>query len=471
MRISHHNKGALLILVLIFGAIFLTLIVGFMRVVLIQVTVQKEMTHSAQAREIAEAGLDYYKWRLAHYPDDLQNGTNAPGPYVMVYEDPELGPVGEFSLEFASTTYCGDVSSIEITSTGHTYGNPDVKRTVYGRYARPTVAEYAYIINSNVWAGDDRTIIGPYHSNGGIRMDGVNNSIVTSGQETWKCDSNYGCSPTKHNANGVIGDGPNHDLWSFPSTPINFTGLTVDLANMQDKAKNGGGVYIPPSGKQGYKIVLKSNGTFDLYVVNKKDNEPQGNAWGYRLNKIKNAKYEGNYNISASCPLVFVEDMVWLEGEVSGLVTIAAADVDTVGSDPSMILNNNITYSSDEAGLLAIAEYDMLVGFDVPNNMELEGIFVAQNGHFGRNFYNANDLPSAWDQYVKRNSLTINGTIVSNGSVGTKWICYAWWLGEHYCSGFETRFNSYDRNLVDNPPPLAPRTSDDFKFVEWLEVE
>ncbi len=465
-KISNKNKGALLVLVLIFGSIFLTLVVGFMRVILVQVAVQNEKVNYEQAREIAEAGLNYYKWHLAHYPGEVTNNTNLPGPYVMPYEDPELGAIGEFSLQFATTTYCGEVSFIEITSTGHTYENPSIERTVYGRYARPTVAEYAYIINSNVWAGSDRTIVGPYHSNGGIKMDGTNNSTVTSGQSTWTCDSSFGCSPTDYNTPGVAGSGPNSDLWSYPVAPINFTGLTIDLANMQNKAKTGGGVYIGPSSGAGYKIVLKSDGTFDLYLVKKKENEPRGNAWGYQLNKIKTAQFQANYSIPAECPLVYVEDDVWLEGQVSGLVTIAAADVDTVGVDPSMFLNNNITYTNDSAGLLAIAEYDNLIGFDVPNDMEINGIFVAQNGHFGRNYYSTYYLPSSWDQYALRNSLTVNGTIVSNGRVGTKWSC-----GGTYCSGFNTRYNSYDRNLVNNPPALAPNTSDDYKFIEWREEE
>lgn len=467
------QQGYLLILVLVFGAIFLLVTTSFIGYVVSQ---HQLVTHKADrelALDIAEAGLDYYKWFLSHYPDDTTNGTTTPGPYVHAYSDPEGGPVGEFSLDIASSTACGEVYAIDITSTGYTYNNPNAKRVVYGRYARPTVTEYAYIINSNVWAGDDRTIIGPYHSNGIIRMDGTNNSTVTSGQENWVCDGSLPCTPYSNGTtlDGVYGDGPNSDLWSFPSAPINFTGLTVDLADMQDKAENGGGIHLGDSGDYGYRISFQSDGTVDVYVV-----DSTYSYWGYssedgwqvERHVINDDDFLATYAIPPACSLIFVEDKVWLEGEVSGKVTIAAADIDTAGVDPSIILNDDITYVNDESGLLAIAEENVLVGLVVPDDMELNGIFVAQNGRFGRNHYvtsGSQDVLTAHNGYVYRNSLTMHGTIVSNGRVGTKWNC------GYYCSGFDTRYNSYDRDLVAEPPPLTPETSDTYRFIEWREVE
>lgn len=473
MRFSN-SSGYLLVVILVFGAVFFLMISVFISSAISQYNVQEAKYNKERALEIAEAGLNYYKWYLAHYPDDTTDGTGLPGPYVHAYSDPELGAIGEFSLEVASSTSCGEVYAIDIYSTGYTYDAPDTKRTIYGRYARPTVSEYAYIINSNVWAGSDRTIIGPYHSNGIIRMDGTNNSTVTSGQEDWVCDGSLPCDPDPNGTtlDAVYGDGPNFDLWAFPSTPINFTGLTVDLADMQDKAENGGGVYIGPSGDYGYRLDFQSDGTVDVYVV-----DTTFNYWGYtsedgwqtERNVIDDDDFDATYTIPADCPLIFVEDKVWLEGEVNQKVTVAAADVDTAGVDPTMILNNDITYTNSTAGLLAIAEEDVLVGLVVPDDMELNGIFIAQNGHFGRNHYKTSgteDVLSIHDSYVKRDSLTMHGSIVSNGRVGTKWSC-----GGAYCSGFDTRYNSYDRDLVDNPPPLTPHVSDTYSFIEWQEED
>jgi hypothetical protein len=462
-RHDHTQKGYLLVLIMVFGAVFLTMAIAFVGYVVTQHRGQVFNYNKERALDIAEAGLNYYKWYLAHNPDDTTNGTGLPGPYVGVYADPEGSAIGEFSLEIASSSACGDIYAVDINSTGATYAMPNAGRKVYARYARPTVAEYAYILNSNVWAGDDRTIIGPYHSNGGIRMDGTNNSTVTSGQETWSCNSSFNCNPTQ-TVDGVFGDGPNSDLWSFPSTPINFTGITIDLAQMQDKAQNAGGEYFGPSGKAGYHILFKDNGTFDVYRVNKKAAEPKGYAWGYYMHVLNGESFIGNYDIPNACAVIFVEDQVWLEGVVNGKVTIAAADVDTTGVDPSIILNDNITYANEDSGLLAIAEYDMLIGLVVPDDMVLNGIFIAQNGHFGRNHYTTS-IPNSWWDYIKRNSLTINGTIVSNGREGTKWV-----NGSTYLSGFNTRTNTYDRDLVSDPPPMTPEVSDMYEFIEWREV-
>jgi len=65
------HMGALLILVLIFGSIFFVIISSFMGFVITQSQVQVKKYNYEQAREIAEAGLNYYKWYLAHNPDDI----------------------------------------------------------------------------------------------------------------------------------------------------------------------------------------------------------------------------------------------------------------------------------------------------------------------------------------------------------------------------------------------------------------
>lgn len=462
-----NNAGYLLVLVLIFGSIFFVGVTAFVNYIVTQGQLQVHTYERARALAVAEAGLDYYKWFLAHYPTDIQDGTGVAGPYVHTYADPEGADIGEFSLDISSATACGEIYAVDITSTGKVYSTPTLSRTVYGRYALPTVAEYAYIINSNLWAGADRTITGPYHTNGVVRMDGTNNSTVSSGQESWVCDGSLPCDPYwyGHTFGGVYGDGPNSNLWSYPTPPINFTGLTVDLSGMQNKAQNSGGLYFGPSGKSGYHLTFKANGTVDVYKINSKENEPKGYAWGKYLNIIKSEQFLGNYTIPTACSVIYVEDQIWLDGVVKGKVTLAAADVDTTGIDPSIILNGNITYADDDSGLLAIAEYDVLVGLVVPNDMVLNGIFVAQNGHFGRNHYDTS-MPNAWETYIYRNSLTINGTIVSNGREGTKWVS---WNGV-WASGFNIRYNSYDRNLVSDPPPLTPNTSDTYRFIEWREV-
>lgn len=471
------QSGFLLILVLVFSSVLFVIIASSLGYVIGQSQVTTARAEVQKATDIAEAGLNYYRWFLAHYPNDTTDGTGLPGPYVHQYFDPEAAAIGEFSLSVASSTYCGDVASIEVTSTGFTYARPEFKRTVSARYVRPTVAEYAYIINSNVWAGASRTIIGPYHSNGGIRMDGENQSTVSSGQSTWNCTSSFGCSPAGVR-NGVFTTTANADpsLFVFPSAPINFTGLTIDLSQMQNRAQTRGGLYIGPSGNYGYRLTFNSAGTVTVRRVTN-----TSLYWGYNndtdwlqeRNVISASSLVGTYAIPDDCPLIFVEDKVWLDGVVSKKVSLAAADVDTPGVSPSIIINGNITYSTSTAGLLAIAEQDVLLGLDVPDDLTINGILIAQTGRYGRNHYCTGcvvggvnrGLPSALDPYVFRDSLTMNGTIVSNGRVGDQWVS-----GGVPVSGFLDRYNSYDRNLVEDPPPLIPNTSDVYVFRDWREA-
>lgn len=466
---SHKQHGHLLVLVLVFGAIFFMIISSFLNHVITQSMLSEARLEKGRALSIAEAGLDYYKWYLAHFPNDTTYGTTTPAPYVVPYQDPEAGLLGYFSLEIASSTACGEVYAIDITSTGYTAENPEITRTVYGRYARPTVSEFAYIINSSVWAGSDRVITGPYHSNGGIRMDGTNNSTVSSGQETWSCTSSYGCTPSQPTAPGVVGSGPNSDLWSYPSPPINFTSLLVDLNSMKTKAQTGGGIYIPSTSDYGYRVHFRPNGTIDVYEV-----DDTYNYWGYTTadgwqterHAIQDDDFYATYTIPAACPVIFVEDKVWIHGQVNGKVSIAAANPTSGLDNPSMIIHDDITYTSATSGLLAIAEQDMLVGIMTPDDLEINGIYMAQTGRFGRNHYDTAFLSSTLDPYVTRSTLRVNGTIASNGREGTKWTS-----GAVFTSGYNNRFNSYDRNLVASPPPLTPYVSDTYEFIEWREVE
>ena len=479
------EQGILLVTTLVYGAIFFTLSSVLFGYIYTQSKVVTQRVAVEQAGAVAEAGLNYYKWFLAHYPDDVTNGTGEAGPYVHEYFDPEGAAIGEFSLEIDSTSYCGDVTSIAVRSTGHVYDNPTVSRTIAARYTRPTVAEYAFILNSSVWSGPDRVITGPYHSNGGIRMDSTHNSSVTSGQTSWTCTSSFGCEPTSSSVDGVYTTSGNATpaLFDFPSSPVNFAGLTVDLSVMKDRAQNQGGLYIPraPSNNYGYSVEFNSNDTVTVRRVTKTQaywGYSAEEGWQVERNHITNTRLVGTYPIPADCPVIFVEDKVWLSGTVSQKVALAAADLITPGHEPSIIVQDNITYTSaTSSGLLAIAENNVLLGLSVPNDLYVNGIFVAQNGRYSRNHYCTGcyegigyfsyfrGLPYNLDQYVFRDSETLNGTIVSNGRVGTQWTS-----GETTISGFRNRYNSYDRSLAADPPPLTPKTSDVYEYTDWQDV-
>lgn len=473
---SPPRSGSITLLVVIFAGIMVMIFGGTVGFIFTQHRLQNKKADLSSALQISEAGLDYYKWFLSHYPDDLQDGTGAPGPYEHEYSDPEGAPIGKFSLAISGNSVCDSVSSIDIASTGWTYSSPDLKRTIKARYSRPSVAEYAYIIDDNVWAGGDRVIKGKYHSNGGIRMDGENDSLVTSAKETWNCTPSFGCASPYEVKPGVFGAGSGSELWKFPSELIDFTGLTLDFAKMKYAAQNSGGIYFPPPSEigypngRGYHVIFKSDGTFDVYVVTRLGrvysySSEEGWHWSYEV--ISRENFYNNYTIPSGCGLIFVEDDLWVEGEVKGKVTVASADLINPNVDTNVWLNGNITYTTTDGsdGLLVLGENNVRIPLYSPDQMSLRGIFMAQKGHFGRNLYTCWYSPND-----KRTSLKINGSIVSKGRVGTKWSYWYWGCGYNW-SGYDQRENSYDRKLMSAPPPMTPFTSDEYKFIDWNEKQ
>lgn len=481
MNHSHHTtttpRGYFVVLVLVFSAVFFTLLSALAGYIFVQQKATLAKENQEKALHIAEAGLEYYKWYLAHFPGDGTNGTGLPGPYVHTLEDPEGGALGTFSLTVEVEQFCGETSDITITSTGWTAADPTYKRTVKASYVRPSVAEFSHIVDANVWVGSDRIINGPYHSNQGIRMDGTHNSTVTSGVASWLCTGSFGCSPDSVR-NGVFGAGsPGEELWEYPVPQVDFSGITVNLSNLKDFAMNEG-IYLPPTGSHGYRIRFLSDGTAEIRQV-----VGATQVWGYTTENgwqqertiMSNTSNPASYTVLPECPVIFAEDNVWVEGVVRGKVLVAAADVTAGSIDRSVILNGNLTYAgTGDDGITVIGEKDILVGLQVPDIMNISGIFIAQKGRFGRNHYCQNDcssqsgnqgLPGSLDPYVTRSTLNTTGTIVSKGRVGTKWTS-----GGAFVSGFSQRNDSYDQDLATSPPPFTPWTSEDYKLGEWQEV-
>ena len=464
------EKGIVIILVLVFAAVFGLSVSALTSFIFTQAKLSASKEVREQAFGIAEAGLEYYHWFLMHYPNNLQDGTGSPGPYVHTYTDPEGGTLGSFSLDIVGNQKCGEIQSIDVTSTGTVDSDPAFKRTVSGRHAAPSVAEYAYIIGENVWAGSDRNITGPYHSNGGVRMDGTNNSTVSSGVSSWTCPAgDFGCTSSQTVA-GVFGDGPNSNLWQFPVNTISFTKMATSFSNLKTRAI-ASGIYLAPYGttqvnyqgyltaQNGYRLHFRSDGTVDIYRVTNTTG-----YWGYRsgigwtpdFHVISSNTYLGRQTIPTDCPVIFVEDKTWIQGTVAGKVTVVTADLVNSGYNPDVIIRGNILYATQDgtSGLTVISEGGIFIPPQSQNNLTLNGIFVAQGDRFGRSYYE-NDV---------KNQLTIHGSIVSKGRVGTSWTC-----GESICSGYQIRENSYDRLQTTNPPPYTPAYTPARRYILWQE--
>jgi hypothetical protein len=465
------TRGYLMLTAIVFGSIFLSVLGALASYVLSENSLQAESTSKSRGLAIAEAGLEYYRWHFAHFATDLQNGTGQPGPYTIAYNDPEGGQTGTITLAIVGNQSCGQITSADITSTGTPAENTNAKRTVVARYARPTVAKYSYILNDSVWAGSDRTILGPYHSNGGIRMDGTVNSPVTSSLSTWLCTSSFGCSPST-TKNGVWGAGNNQALWSYPKPQVDFAAISANFSTLKTTATTYGKFFATNGSATtdgpGYHLIFNADGTLTVKTVSAVYTNLDSVAvydssagWQNDYTRIKTEALLGTYTLPATCGLIYVEDNIWVEGTITSKITLISADETHSGVVPDVVLLNNIVYSAYDgtAGLTLVAEGNMLISPQSPTNMTLNGIFIAQTGAFGRNLY---DCPSS---YEPKSTLTILGTTVSNKRTGTKWI--------NGCggsdAGYQTRTDAYDRRLATDPPPFTPYTSTDYVFVDWRE--
>jgi len=474
-NISLRTGGSITLLVLVFGGIFFTVLTALSGYVLAQNRSEDAARIKTEAFSVAEAGLEYYRWHLEHFPNDLMNGTGHAGPYPISIPSPEGGTAGTASLAITANTSCGQTTSVDISSTGVAAESTTFPQTLQARYARPSVASYSYIVNDSVWAGADRIINGPYHSNGGVRMDGTANAPVTSSLSTWTCTSDFGCS---HNTtvSGVFGAGTNQNLWNYPTPQVNFAGISANFSSLKATAQ-ASGIYLPrySSGNsnssayhKGYHLVFNADGTVTIWhvtSVNQLNVTPINSSdlsTDYAL--ISNETRDTTRTLPADCGLIFVEDNTWVEGTIPSKVTLIVANVSNTGVAPDAFLKGNLVYSaSGTRGFTLISEHNILITPDSPQNMTLNGIFVAQSGAFGRNYYSCSSYPT----YSQKGTLTILGSTVSYKRTGTQWTGSA--CGKSYSSGYETRIDSFDRTLTNDPPPFTPTTSTDFKFVDWRQ--
>jgi hypothetical protein len=482
------NQGGAIIMVLVFAGVFVMAVGSLLQFVLQQSVSGRGKIAYEESMQIAEAGLEYYKWLLANNPSSQWQGT-------MEYKDPQSGlRIGEFNISTIVNQQCGEIMSRDITVVGIPDRDTNYNRTVSARYMLPSVANYSYLIDESVWAGSTRTIIGPYYSSGGIRMDATHNSLVTSGVSSWSCDPSFGCNPTE-TKDGVWGIGSDPTLWQYPKTLTDFNNINPNFADLKNKAVSSGRFFGSVSGgvgDSGYHIIFKSDGTFDMYRV---DSASYNWGWGnggvaHRdYHTIDSETFLGNYTIPSTCSLIYVEDQLWLEGVVSGKVALVVADTVNSGYNPDVVLHNNLTYNTAAGndGITVISEGDIEISAKSPEDLTVSGIFVAPNGRFGRYHYVEN-AGNYWDfgtsswiyapgvgESQDLGTFTLNGTVVSSQRTGTAWgyglyMQYLWWyVYIEEDSGFTTRVNSYERVLAADPPPFTPASDTVPYLINWRE--
>lgn len=485
MKIQNKKTGFILVNTLVFGVIAIVVTTALVNWGGTMLKNTRQLAAKEQAMQIAEAGIDYYRWHLAHASNDYKDGTatTTNGPFVHDFEDKDGNVIGQFALTI--TPPITGSTLIKIKSKGTVVSSPTVSRTIQVSLAIPSFAKYAVVANDFMNFGIGTEVFGPIHSNSGIHFDGIAHNVVTSAVNTFV---NPDVGSTKWGVYTTSGtDDPNPptavnnrpDVFmagrQFPVAVADFAGITTDLSSMKANAISGG-KYFAASGAQGYHIILKTNDTFDIYKVNSLKSAPgscsnsQGETnWGtWSINTTGSSQtFMANYPLPAN-GIIFVEDHVWVDGKINtARITIAAGKFpDSSSTWKNIIVNDDLLYTNYDAQdtIALIAQGDITTGLynddDGDEMLRIDAALMAQNGRIGRYYYSS----QCGSTYLE-NTITLYGMLGTNKRYG-----FAWGSGSSITSGFQNRDIIYDSNLLYAPPPSFPLTSNQYSTLSWEEI-
>ena len=478
---GERQKGMIIIHAIVFGSVALILISGLVTWASINIKASKNAIDKELAFQIAEAGIDYYRWHLAHDPNDFQDGTGAAGPYVHDFLDKNNNKIGEFSLDITPPPIGSTI--VVIRSTGTVLANPEVSSEVEVQLAIPSLAKYAVAANADMRFGSGTEVFGPIHSNGGIRFDGLAHNVISSSRSDYDDPDHSGANEfgvhTHVDPTDPLPPNPvpsRGDVFEagrqFPVPAVDFSGFTSDLAQIKADAQSDG-LYFADSGSLGYHIILKNDDTFELYRVTSLMPRPSfwcSDVWSgedrWGIWSIRNESFLGAYTFPNN-GLIFLEDDVWVEGRINtAKLTIASGKFpENPDTYTNIIVNNNLEYTnydgSDSISLMA--QGDFSAGLYADTDLRVDAALVAQNGRVGINFYHPWACGLANTQ---KNSITLYGIIATNKRYG-----FAWGCGVGCFSGYANRNIIYDANLLYSPPPSFPLTSDQYVTISWKRIK
>jgi hypothetical protein len=441
----HQESGFILPATLIFGIMLLAFGVAMATTALSNYTMVRHEQRSESALEVAEAGVNYYLWHLAHNSSDFQDGTGAPatppyGPYTHNFNDASGNLVGTYTLTITPPASGSTITTVQ--SVGKVPGLA-VGRTILAQIGEPSFANYVLLTATEVWFGPSESASGPVQSNIGVHMDGTNNGPVTAASATYTPAAEYGGDGRVHN--GVWGNGGPTSQWQYPVPSIDFSKVTANLSTLQTSAQSGG-KYLAPSGKLGYYLHLRSDGKIDIYTV-----KAESQSTGLTTTLVTSG---------ATAPangILYAADNVWVDGTgFPGRLTIVAAVLPANASTyASITITNNLTYAAKDgsAAIGLIAQNNVRVANYAPSTIEVDGALLAQNGEV----YVDSSAPV-------KTALTLFGAIASFSTWTWSWVNGSGTV----VAGYQTDTNTFDTNLIYAPPPSYPTTGT-FAILNWRE--
>lgn len=474
-----------------------------------------------QAFNVAEAGINYYLWHLAHNSTDFKDGQSTPttpdpnlgyGPYTHDYYDINQVKQGTFTLWIKPQ---GNGSTIAtVRSIGEISGST-INRTIDAQIGASSFASYGLVSDSAFWFGNTESADGPIHSNQGIRLDGPNNDNATSANTTYVPPGSLGGDGNSHPGvwchpsitSPVNCNTRSKANWIYPVSSVDFNQVSTSLCGIKKAAFASDSstaslatqsnacsltpntrtpAYLPQrntsgsfSLSRGYLIELNANGTYNLYNVN---SETDTNST--YLTALNETLVASNIAIVSS-GVIFAEDNVWVRSNPTyqGRVSIGAGRLATT-NNATITVADDLVYStkngSDAVGL--VAEGDVRIApYGPPSsgsfNFEVDAAILSQTGSVTYPFRYRSSPSQCTRGWVNSNqTFTFYGSVATRQSWTWSWLLggscgnavYSSSIG-YYISGFLNNTTSYDYNLLYAPPPYYPITGG-YNVLSFREV-
>jgi hypothetical protein len=458
------KRGNILLVVMIFGTISLTVIVVGLAGYAVSENSASHRKHSTEmALQIADAGINYYRWHLAHSKTDYYdgNGTSTPGPYIHTYTNKDGNVIGQFSLTITPPLTGSTV--VTIKSTGWLNDQPNSQRIIKARVGFPSLADYAVLQNANLYLTGSTT--GKIQANGGIRFEGTANAPVMSTMATYTCPAIHCGSPIP-NKQGIWGGGGPTSYWQYPVPVKDFAAVVAKVAEIRDitLAEGGGNwPYLSSSGNLGWRLQFVNNGTVRVSKVltctaqaGRDRNPDTGVTFTVNPTPCLDAATFGvvtTYTMPTSS-YIYVDDNVWVDGVLNGRVTVVG------GTGKFTVIHGNLTYLAHDGNhtLGLISDQNIFLPYNSSNTLNIDGALLSQNGTFKRYNY------ANWGGPVK-NTLNVFGSRILYKVGGVSWLS-----GGTVVSGYQTQTYTYDTNLTYGPPPGFPVGSE-YNLLSWEVVK
>lgn len=440
-----HQKGSALVFTLVVVMVSSVVFLSLIQYVTSQIRYSLHAVKMEETLNVAEAGIHFYRWYIAHNIDGLTPAQveafwedTAPYPYgVNTPYEADFEGIGRYRIEVTPPE--SGSTSIVVKSTGWTYKNPDLMRVIQVRLRRPAWCEYVIFSNSNLEVPNGTETFGKVHSNGGVRFQGVAHNLVSSAVPTysysgstkdgvwtsWAGEYNSSMSNAVFLGGKDIGIGEE----DFDSVIVNFNQM---FAEAQVLGFDWG------EASQGHQIILKGN-VFDIYKLT-----------GAAVNADGTVKESKRQTVALNVPLpnvavIYVGKNIWVEGTLGNGKRLSISTIHSGSNKGNIYLANDIRYenytSHTVLGLAAEGNIEIVRGSS--NNLHIDAVLLAQEGSVQRTDTSA------------KNNLEIYGAIAVNQNYGF--------------NGYSSVDVTFDNSLLYYPPPFFP-TRNEYVLDLWEEL-